>query len=166
MTRIRNAAVAVTAAALLGGGLLASGTATAAGHPADPGDVWYTFQNFSTDRNLDAYGGTHARSYSPDGTMDQEFHLVTGKHPGYQVASKRHANMCFTAKGVNKEITLETCNTNLQSQYWNYDIKDSGSSFQSRKFPQGCIQDNGTANAVILRACNGGDLQRYLPLVV
>ncbi|UQA91876.1 ricin-type beta-trefoil lectin domain protein [Streptomyces halobius] len=163
MAIFKRAAVALSATALLGGGLLLSGTPAAA-DAASSADVWYTFQNVGTDRNLDAFGNGSVLSWTPDATGTQDFDLRTGALPGYQIASKHHPGKCATAKGVGKEVSLESCNSNVQAQYWNYNISESGAAFQSRKFSRGCIQDNGNRSAVSLRPCTGAENQMWMAL--
>ncbi|MFI9238550.1 ricin-type beta-trefoil lectin domain protein [Streptomyces sp. NPDC053079] len=160
MRKIQKTAVALSTAALLGGGILASGAPAAA---APTADVWYQFQNMATDRNFDSYRSDVLYAYSPDGSNSQEFRLQSGNLPGYQIVDRRHGK-CVTAKGLNKNIALERCNTNLQSQYWDFNVNDQGSAFQSRKYSHGCIQDSGQNQPMVLKTCSRGPIQQYLPL--
>ncbi|WP_169314186.1 RICIN domain-containing protein [Streptomyces piniterrae] len=164
MAIFKRAAVALSAATLLGGGLLASGTPATAADAAPSADVWYTFQNFDTDRNLDATGNNSVLSWTADRSGTQDFYLRTGRLAGYQIASKFYPGKCATAKGIGKEVKLENCNSDVQAQYWNFTISEDGSAFRSRKFPRGCIEDNGNRSAVSLRTCTGADSQTWMTL--
>ncbi|WKX70512.1 RICIN domain-containing protein [Streptomyces sp. XD-27] len=162
MATFKRTAVALSATALLGCGLLAGTPATAA-DTAD-GDVSYTFQNIGTDRNLDATGNSSVLSWTPDQSGTQDFHLRTGERQGYQIESTFLPGKCATAKGIGKEVKLEKCNTSVQAQYWNYTVSEDGDTFQSRKYPRGCVQDNGNFTAVSLMRCTGAENQMWMAL--
>ncbi|TVL92263.1 hypothetical protein CD790_11120 [Streptomyces sp. SAJ15] len=153
----------MSAAALLGAGMLAAGTPASAA-PTGQTDVWYTFQNVASDLNLDAFGNGNVLSWTADSSGTQDFYLRDGSLPGYQLESKYYPGRCATAKGADKQITLEMCNSNVQAQYFDYDLKDSGSTFASRKFRNNCITDEGDRNSAILRHCTWADNQVYLAL--
>ncbi|UGY95091.1 RICIN domain-containing protein [Streptomyces gobiensis] len=163
---MKRAAVALSAAAMLSAGLLATASPAAAGEASAESGHWYTFQNVSSDLNLDAFGNNTVKSWTPDGSGTQGFNLRTGQYPGYQLESRYYPGKCVTAKSIRGAVTLESCNKYVQAQYWTYSVtEDEGSSFTSRKFPRGCIQDSGNRNAVTLMPCTGADNQRWIPLI-
>ncbi|MGW4379137.1 RICIN domain-containing protein [Kitasatospora sp. NPDC004531] len=127
----------------------------------------YTFQNFQTERNLDAVAGyDQVRSWpaetAPDSTR-QKFTINPGSQPGDQIKSVA-VNKCLQAVDRNKPIALETCNTALRSQYWATSMSTEGDRIESVKFPGYCIEDVEAKKDVLLRPCNGKPVQSWMAL--
>ncbi|MFE0189689.1 RICIN domain-containing protein [Streptomyces sp. NPDC059008] len=165
MATRKAVAVVLSVSALLGTGLLTSGSAQAAAPATFRPDIRYTFQNVGSDRNLDAWGNDTIKAWSADASGTQDFYLRIGRFQGYQLESAHHAGRCVTAKGIGRQVALENCNTAVQAQYWDYANRDEGSTFISRKFARGCIADEGERNSVALAPCTGADAQRWIPLI-